>query len=243
MSTYLKTVEGSDVAVYQNMTRNIAAGQVDVGSGGGAAGQFIRVDKHTGAVTYGRDALPLPPDHRFVLGLHNILHGYVTWSSTQKQPLDRHLVSMAKTPTPPAPPGGRFVGFGDDGPRKCIELIFDSVDEPGFVVSFSSMSVSNDNRIRRCLLEPIGANDGTERQRAGFVHPVVTIGSDSYKHPTYGVIHTISFDIVDWLHVDRSTLLSKRDDAASATNGPTPAAEPASWDDDPTEDELDLLKA
>ena len=65
---------------------------------------------------------------------------------------------------------------------------------------------------------------------------------DGTKIPARDVYH-FDYDVVDWLHIDGKTLLSKRGDAAAASE--SQVEEPPSWDDTDSlsDEEKELLRA
>jgi len=111
--------------------KNLAVARITTGSGGGGGDgrRFMRVCHKTGAITHGKEDLPVP-DHRYAVKFAEMLHGYTEWRGGTVT--SKVLKPMALSPLPmPASP---YVGFGEDGPRKTIELNLYSVDEPGFVL-------------------------------------------------------------------------------------------------------------
>ena len=232
MSNFLSTVDN-----FREFAANLTAARQDVGSGPGTGYTYLRVNKATGTLTYGPANTPLPPTSRFVVGLHEITHGYIV-SSPDRKVEDRNMIPMAHGPRP-VPPNGKYGSYDDGGARNATEIVLSSINDPGFKLVHTSWGSSNANRIGTLLDEALvhlNSPDG----RAGFVHPVVIIKSGNYKHAKYGVIYHIDFDLVDWLSKDGQTLLSKR--------GSDPAHQPAASaadedDDDLTDAERELLGA
>lgn len=226
----------------RNLAENLRAAREGVGSGATMDGSFLRVDKHTGKISFGVEESPLPPGHRFAVGLHEITHGYLV-STAEKKVVERHMVPMAQGGARPTPPGGQYGTFERGGPRDAVEIGLSSIDEPGFKLTFTAWGPSNANRIGALLdkaITHLGSADG----QAGFVHPVVVVKSGSYLHKTYGTVHHIDFDLVDWLNLDGKTLLSERGDgigiaATKAEFTERAAEEPAPWDDEPAEEMTD----
>ena len=233
MTSYLATIGN-----VKDIGENLRAARADVGSGGASGDTYLKVDKHNGDLTFGVENAPLPEGMRFVVGLHDIAHGYLV-SSPDKKIVERHMVPMAQGGTRPVPPGGQYGTFEGGGPRNATEIGLSSIDEPGFRLVFTAWGPSSANRIGNVLdkaITHLGSADG----QAGFIHPVVLIKSGSYEHKTYGTIHHIDFDPVDWLHGDGKTLLSERSSEALAA----PPDGPAPWEDDDemTDAERELLE-
>lgn len=231
MSNYLSTIGDFDA-----FAANLAAARNEVGSGPGAGDTYLKVDKQTGTLTFGKDNQELPPGHRFVVGLHEITHGYIVSSGPGGTMLERKMAPMAHGPRP-VPPGGKYGTYEGGGPRNATEIALSSIDEPGFKLTFTAWGPSNANRIGNLLDTALLHMRSPDGQR-GFVHPVVAVRSGSYKHKTYGTIHHIDFDVVDWLSKDGKTLLSQ----AGGAVAPPDDEDPAPWDD-VTDDEHDLLRA
>lgn len=233
MSNYLSTIGD-----FKSFANNLTAARQEVGSGAGAGDTYLKVAKGSGALTFGKEDTPLPPGHRFVVGLHEITHGYIVSTGAGGTIIERHMVPMAHGPRP-VPPGGQYGTFEDGGARNATEVSLSSIDEPGFKLTFTAWGPSNANRVGNLLDTAIVHLQSPDGQ-SGFIHPIVVVKSGSYKHKTYGMIHHIDFEVVDWLHTDGQQLLSDRGGAIGEVR------EPAPWEDDDadlTEAEKELLRA
>jgi hypothetical protein len=176
------------------------------GAGAGVDGfQFLTLDHQTGVCSIGPERKPMP-QHRWAVPVATMLHGYKRWRAGKV--IETVLVPMATHPNPPTPPEP-FVGFGEDGPRKVTQLNLHSLDEQGLALTFSSMGVSHDNRIRHLLgaiVEQIAANGPK------FCNPVILLEPGSY--PWHGkVIWHFDFRLLDWATSDGRSLQSAASEA------------------------------
>jgi hypothetical protein len=243
MANYVSTV-GDHLTFLAGM----AAARNELGSGGDAGATFLNVNKGTGELTFGQNKTPLPPGLRWVVPLHEMTHGYIICNAANK-PTSRQMIPMAKPR--PVPPGGKYADFGQEGPRNAAEIQLHGVDEVGIKLTFTAWAVSNANRISNLIGQALN-HANTPDGQAGFIHPVVIPKSSSYKHATWGEVFHIDFDVVDWLHADGETLLSKgarkpitSDGAERQEDASLPPDDglAAPWEDDVTEDELDIFEA
>lgn len=237
MAQYMTTT-GSDEAALANLETAMQ----NVGSGAGTGETFLKIDDRTGAMTYGQERIPFPDGHRMVVGLHGFRHGYIDMQGGQV--VDRAVVPMVSQPTRPVPPGCRYGSYSKGGPRNVTEIELNSIDEPGFRLVFTAWGTSSANCIRNLLGEALQHARSPDGQ-AGFKHPVIVPRAGKYplkgrppsKEFPEGIaardIWHFDYEIVDWLHVDGSTLLSTGARPAVEGNG---AEEPAPWED--AEDDL-----
>lgn len=192
---------------------NLRAARSEVGSGEGTGDTFLKINDDNGAITFGQSQNPLPPDHKFVVGLHNFLHGYIDMRDGKVA--DRKVVSMAQQPQRPVP-AGEYGTFEKGGPRDVTELVLNSIDEPGFKLTFTAWGVSSANRIRNLLDTAILHTESPEGA-GGYIHPVVIVKAGKYYNKKFkrDVWH-FDYDVVDWLHTDGTTLLSVGGEAIEA---------------------------
>ena len=261
------------VGSLKNLADNLRAARADIGSGGGSGETYLKVVKGTGQLIFGAERTPLPPNHRFAIHLEDVYHGYLV-STIDKQITERHLVPLSQGGQRPIPPGGHttraldvnrkptdqiitlapgeYGTYEGGGPRNATVVNFNSVDEPGFRLSFTAWGPSNANRIGNLLDQAI-VHLGSAEGQAGFIHPVVILKGNNYQQKDYGRVDHLDFEpgingslAVDWLHVDGKTLLSQRAKTAIEDSAKPSAQteERAPWDDDDTTDrEREFLNA
>ena len=92
--------------------------------------------RSTGAITFGRDNIPLPLDHHYAVPWREVKWGYKEF--TGRTVTNSVLRPVAAGPCPM--PAGDFAPYGVDGPRACMELKLCSVTEPGFAWHLSPAS-------------------------------------------------------------------------------------------------------
>ena len=136
MKNYLATI--NDVT---SLADNLRAARQEVGSGAGCGDTFLKVDDRTGEITFGQENAPLPAGHRFVVGLHEINHGYVVSTPPPAKVLERRLVPMAQGGARPTPPSGQYGTYEQGGARDVVEIGLSSVDEPGFQVDVHGVGI------------------------------------------------------------------------------------------------------
>lgn len=157
---------------------------------------FIRMDK-TGTWVYGADQTEVPSDAEFAVNPSGFQHGFVCWEEDGDRKLGE-VVAAITDPLPdpgPLPQGGRGwdaqLGChlkGVDGEFKGIEMVYRSTAVGG-------------KRAVGGLAKQVGLKleDGDKN-----IVPIVTLSSESYKHPKYGKIFTPIIKIARWIPMPRS---------------------------------------
>ena len=229
LTTTTKTFMPAMPANTANAVANMRAATHSTGAGG-TGDTYLVINKDTGNITFGPENVPLAEDRRtFVVPMQSFLHGYIV--NVGGKPAERHLVQMSAQPNRPVPPGG-YVAYPQDGPRNATEITLCSTIEKGFNVTFTSWSVSHDNRIRR-LLENLLAQSETPAGQQGFLHPVIKLKAGSYHSAKKGgMLYHFDYELVDWLHNDGLTFLSKSDGEALIAVQEPEEDEGVAWDDD-----------
>jgi hypothetical protein len=134
-----------------------------------------------------------------------------------------------------------YVGFGQNGPRKATQIDLCSVDEKGLILRFSSLNVSNDNRINGLLGDMV-----TQISTKGpqFPNPVILVKPGNYVWNGKTVWH-FDYEIVDWMANDGVSLQSQAVPLVAAGGGngsgddggdDVDADDEGSWDEDSDED-------
>jgi hypothetical protein len=202
MSTFANVPVQTDALVNSLRTAMATTGSGGGGGGGGGGMPFLSIDRDTGAVTFGKDKTPVPLKQRWTVPLASLQHGFKVWENGRVT--EERMVSMLTAPSLPTPETP-YVDFGQNGPRKCTQLDLCSVDEVGLGIRFSSLSVSNDNRIHTLLGEIV-----TQISAKGpeFPNPVIKIRPGNYLWNGKTVWH-FDYELVDWLANDGKTLQSQ----------------------------------
>ena len=237
------------VAQTAQAVANLRQAASSIGSGGSSGETYLKVDDRSGALTFGQERTPFPPNHRCVVSLQSFCHGYIEMQGGKPNRAQSRMVPMVSQSQRPTPAGPYATGMGD-GPKDTTELTLNSLDEPGFNVVFTAWSKSSSNRVRNLLEKAIVQMD-TPGGQAGFINPVIIPKSGHYwqkafTDPLTGQavparnVHHFDFEIIDWMHNDGQTLLSSRGGAITQQD------EPAPWDDeddDTSPEERELLRA
>jgi len=190
---------------------------------------LLKINHNTGTMTYGAEGVELEPGHRFVVPVNGFRYGYVDWRGGK--PVDRRLTHLGSGVPTPEPPGGQYVRFPEDGPRKAAELLLMSIEERGFQLA-ATCSQSSANRMDNLAVKVEMQLRSPEGQ-AGFRHPVIEVQPDHYyDRKSARTIWHFSFPVIDWIHDDGETLLSQRDGGAITKEEPGYEA---------SEDEVDFL--
>ncbi len=200
------------------LVNNFKAAMATTGTPGGGDGfAFMRIDHQTGAMTFGKDGAPVPLGHRWAVPIASIEHGFKIWSGGKVT--EEVMVPMAQQPAAPTP-GEPFVGFGADGPRRVTQLNLHSLEEQGLALTFSSMGVSHDNRIRSLLGDIV---DQIAAHGPKYPNPVIRLKPGNYTWQGKSIFH-FDYELTDWISNDGVSLQSA---------APAEDAEPASPDDLP----------
>jgi hypothetical protein len=209
-------------AKLSELRRNLQASVATIGVGSGG-NDWLKVDDRNGALSVGAARDPFPSRSRYAVGLHTWCHGYLVFG--QEGGAQRVMVPMAQQPVRPVPPAGYAERFGEPGARDATEIELQSLDEPGYAVTFTALGVSNANRVR-ALLEEAVVHLGTDAGQAGFIHPVIFVKAGHYFHQTQGrEIFHFDYELVDWM-TDGGDLWSKRKGGGGkAASAPWDAAE------------------
>lgn len=175
---------------------------------GGKGETYARIDCRTGARTFGRDDTPLP-DHRFAVPWREVAWGYKEFAGKTVVKAAMKPIAAGACPMP----AGDFTPYGVDGPKACMELRLCSLNEPGFGPIYSCLNDSGSSRI----LDLWGEITAQYQVNPQFANPVVKLVSDSFTN-SYGTTFVLTYDIVDWLHDDGTTLLSQVQDTPRVGN-------------------------
>jgi hypothetical protein len=158
------------------------------------AASFLRMDK-TGSWAFGVEADEVPADAEFAVNPEGFAHGYVAWGEGEKLGEVIGPVTDAIPETGPVPGGARGwefqLGMSLKGAPNSVMA--------GLDLTYRASSVGGKRAIA-ALSKQIA-----ERLEEGedALVPVITLGSDSYKHKQYGKIYNPVFEIVRWVKVEQ----------------------------------------
>jgi hypothetical protein len=201
-------IDTSLPAAPDQVLRNLETALATIGSGGGAGGlpgvQYSKVDSKTGAFVYGRDNTPVPLKQRFAVPPALIRGGFKVWEGGVV--VAQVMEPIVSNPLP-VPKGGRYVAFGENGPRKAIEAIMLGFDEPGFNLAFSALSISNENGVARVVA------DAAAQIRAGhkdYSTPLIQVVPQLCNYRRFGTTGwAFGHKLIDYVSTDGTTLWSK----------------------------------
>ena len=157
---------------------------------------FLRMDK-TGTWMFGINAEEIDDSMQFLVNIAGFGHGYVCWAETGSEKLGETIAPLNETlpQNGPVPAGGRGWEFqlamhlkGYTGPLKDQDM------------TYRTSSVGGKRAIAT-LAQQIATKLTTyaENNKEDAIQPVVTLGSDSYKHKSYGKIFVPEITITKWL--------------------------------------------
>jgi hypothetical protein len=159
---------------------------------------FLKVDDRTGALTVGVAQDPFPTRARYAVNLRTVKHGYVVFGESGGT--REAMVAMVEQPAKPIPPGGYSERFGEPGAKDCVRIELQSLDEPGYGVTFDALGKSNTNRVRQLFYDSLAHMDTAAGER-GYVHPVIRAFAGHYFHREQGrEIHHFDYEVADWLY-------------------------------------------
>jgi hypothetical protein len=203
MSSELATINRStSLASATNVSPYREAVNDEVGASFGAFLKFAKGDW-----LLGEDANKVPEDARFVANMEEYYRGWVRWWEGKPtdhligRVIDRHRVparetlgDLDKTKWETEPNGARR----DPWAKTCYLALRDvSNDE---IICFTSSSDGG----RKAVAKLADRYDRLRHKHKAKM-PVVTLGSESYQHGTYGKILKPTFRIVEWVYWDDET--------------------------------------
>lgn len=152
-------------------------------------GQFLRMEK-SGDWVYGIEQDAVPDNAEFAVNPGGFSHGYICWGEGVKLGEVSVPVTDPIPDTGPVPGGGRGWEFqlgihikGTNGTLKDTDMIYrvSSVGGKRAIAGLASL-----------VSEKLIANDAK-------MVPVITLGSDSYKHKEFGKIFVPVFEVTKWM--------------------------------------------
>ena len=168
----------------------------------------------------------------------SIKHGYVSWPDRKQSPNGskrprEYMVGLSQ----PLPAAHEMPAQEESDPNTvyqpwadqiAFDLKFVDGKHKGTQVTYKTNSVGGMNA-SRALLDAILAKLAED---SAYVCPVVALGKDSYKHPTYGKTYVPVFEIVGWANLegeeeDGTAPAAVEDKSAASEPEPEKAEEPA----------------
>jgi hypothetical protein len=210
MSEIVKNLPGGLPADFaEQLMGGIALSPINNLSSGGKP--FVKMDKG-GNWSFGPNSEPIQEGSLWIINPMSFIHGWVCWIQGDKNSKTSRageiMCSMAK-PMPPQPEpsdGHPFTQqFGFDlkcrnGADEGVEAIYKTNSHGGTQAVSAIVDI-----FRRHFATPEGK---------AFPCPVISFGSDSYRHENYGTIYKPELEITDWADMN----------GRLASDGPHPAA-------------------
>jgi hypothetical protein len=164
--------------------------QTDTGFEGGA---LLRMDK-TGCWVFGSDQTEVEEDSQWAVNPFSFIHGWIAWGEGEvlgeaMASITEPLPALAEAPAGAKKGWEKQVGMS----LKCM-----SGEDEGIDVRYTVTSVGGKKAVQALAVAIATQVEADEKKPV----PVVTLGTDSYKHKTYGKIFTPEFNVVKWIGMD-----------------------------------------
>lgn len=159
---------------------------------------FLRMGKD-GIWTFGVEAEEIDSSMQFAVNVSGFAHGYVVWAEAGSEKLAETIAPLHETlpQNGPLPAGGRAWEFqlgahfkGYSGALKDQEM------------TYRTSSVGGKRAVVQ-LAQQIAQKLTTyaDNKKEDAIMPIITLGSDSYRHKSYGKIFVPEFNIVKWVRM------------------------------------------
>lgn len=214
---------------------------------------FLRLGKD-GNWVYGQEDIEVEGKSHWAANPLSIQHGWIAWNRDKGAdnsggPLGEVMVGLGH----PLPPKSSLQDVGHDWDQQ-ISIMMKCLDgtDKGEQVLYKTASVGGVGAMDKL----IGAIDIKLAEDTDAVVPILSLDSDSYKHPTYGKTYFPVLTITGWMTLDGVEAVEAPEDDAKAepeAKQPEPepvkqtrtrkAAEPATAVIDPTSMTLEQMEA
>jgi hypothetical protein len=179
-------------------------GKAAKGSSGSIIGKLLTFNK--GEWTAGQDNEEIPVGTKMVFNSDSVLVGWTRWEDSKPVEQEMGPVVDGFQPKPRGQLGwddkSEWEQFPDGGPRDPWafgnQMLFKSVTKRPELFTFTTGSKGGLGAIGR-LLERY-AEEAMEGHADDY--PVITLGADSYMHPTYKKVWVPEFEIVGWQPIE-----------------------------------------
>jgi hypothetical protein len=191
MTTALTTFGNAQLPSVASLASALKKNVVNIAPSGMA---ILKFDK-TGAWVFGANADETEDGSLWAVNPYSFSHGYIAWGDGQPVgeimgPMTDDLPQVGPLPTGADDKGWQTqVGIA----LKCI-----SGQDKGLEVRFSTTSVGGKRAVQALGLALAEQIDKDQTNPVA----VVTLEGDSYKHSSYGKVHTPEFTIVKFVAID-----------------------------------------
>lgn len=183
---------------------------------------FLRLGKD-GNWVYGQEDIEVEGKSHWAANPLSIQHGWIAWNRDKGAdnsggPLGEVMVGLGH----PLPPKSSLQDVGHDWDQQ-ISIMMKCLDGTGKgeQVLYKTASVGGVGAMDKL----IGAIDIKLAEDTDAVVPILSLDSDSYKHPTYGKIYFPVLTITGWMTLDGVEAVEAPEDSQPADE-PAPAPEP-----------------
>jgi hypothetical protein len=152
---------------------------------------FLKMDK-SGIWSFGAEENVIEADAEVYIDPRGFVHGWQCWADTEIPGVQAELLGTLVSPmTQPVPAKPEDV---PENGREWASLLGVSLLTDGHKLTYTTTSVGGLNAVAK-LAEAIAIQ--YRKDKASFI-PVVSLGTESYKHKKYGKIYTPVFNITGW---------------------------------------------
>jgi hypothetical protein len=191
-----------------NMATALATSAATVGGGAMDGELYCRFTK-TGDWIYGIEDTEVEEDSTWAVNVAQFQHGFIAWPEGGGAPTGEVLVPA----TQPMPNQAELPEV-DGTWSKCVavQMRCMSGEDEGVQIIWKANSTGGRKayaKLLKAVVDRIQSGDEA-------VVPIVTLGSDSYKHKQYGKIYTPEITISGWVTMDGAEESASGDDAEEA---------------------------
>jgi len=209
----------SGAAFLNALTQTVASQQAETNGM-----DFLAMSGRTGEWKFGVDETPPEEGAMFVINPNSLSTGFIAWNDKTSKPDGEEMRPITGAPVLQS----ELPDMGADSPwtqQVAFQLVCSSGEDKGIEMIFKTSSRGGRGAFTKLLnniVTHLTANQGTD-----LVVPVVTLGTDSYKHsnPKFGTIYTPIFEIVKWVSLEDGFDSVTEPEPATALAEPEPVVE------------------
>lgn len=194
------------VAIPGNLGATLRTAGAQAAQAGGMP--FLKLRKQDGKLVYGVEETELKADEEWAVNFTSFKIGMIGWKGGQVVGEEMYPISHPeKVDLDSLEP--IETGKDSDGWKDQITVEFKRLSDSTEVL-FKTTSYGG----KQMLGNLMGAIGGQLEENPDAPIAVVRLGSDSYKHPTYGLTFNPTFEIVSWLDASGKAPAPKREPKA-----------------------------
>lgn len=194
-------------ALAQNLQRS--AQQLPTTGNGGA--QYLKMDKGNGEWIFGAEETVVEEDSLWAINPASLMHGWVAWDTNGGgAPVQEIMVSINRDL--PAESSLPVLGLGTPDKKtgvapqlkyqqqRSVQAVCISGEDKDTLVEYKQSSVGA-MKLFGSLTNDLLAQLDKDPDK---IVPIVTFGSDRYKHKQYGWIYNPEWKVVEWRTLDNT---------------------------------------